>query len=86
MSDDFRNLMPGLTSPATRLTAVTPDDGADLPIFSRALAATTAGLVRVTTVGGDTGDIFLNAGVAFPIRVQRVWATGTTAGGIVGLS
>ncbi|PWJ12878.1 hypothetical protein SAMN05421539_11514 [Jannaschia seohaensis] len=39
--------------------------------------------MRVTTVGGSTEAIHIAAGVPFPIRVTRVWATGAT--GIVAL-
>jgi hypothetical protein len=86
MSDDFQNHAPGLESPAERLADVTPDDGTDLAWSTRAIAVTGAGTVRVTTVAGDTGTIYVAAGAPFPIRAQRVWATGTTATGIVALA
>lgn len=76
----------GQTSPATRLMVVTPDDSLDLTFSTRALSVSQAGFVRVTTVGGDTGDVYIAAGVPFPLRVIRVWATGTTATGICGLA
>jgi hypothetical protein len=44
------------------------------------------GVVRVTPLAGGTADVFIDAGVVFPLRVSRVWATGTTATGICGLS
>lgn len=85
MTDTFASHAAGLESPPSRTIAVTPDDGADLPFASRALNAAGEGAVRVTTVGGDTGTVYLAAGIAFPLRVRRVWATGTTATGIVAL-
>lgn len=86
MTDVFGTFKSGLESPATLLQAVTPSDSDDLPTVSRALNVATAGQVRVTTVGGTTETIFLAAGIAFPVRAARVWATGTTATGIVALS
>ena len=85
MMDPFAGFRPGLESPATRLASVEPNDDADLAWTTRALSVAQAGMVRVTTHGGETGDIFVAAGVPFPIRVQRVWASGTTATGIVAL-
>ena len=56
-----------------------------LAISTRALCVATSGLVQVTTVGGTTGTIYVMAGAPFPVRVRRVWASGTAATGIVGL-
>jgi len=86
MSDKFANHQAGLESPATSLMGVTPNDGSDLPWTSRAISAATSGMVRVTTADGSQGEIFVAAGVPFPIRVARVWATGTTATGLVALA
>ena len=86
MEDEFSGFVASLADPATRLETVVPDDTADLARATRALSCGSDGQVVVTTLGGDTGTITLNAGSVFPIRVVRVWATGTTAGDIVGLS
>lgn len=85
MADTFQQYTPGLESPASHLTAVTPSDTDDLVFASRALNVGESGFVRVTTVDGDTETIFIAAGGAFPVRVQRVWSTGTTATSIVAL-
>jgi hypothetical protein len=85
MSDPFKSYATSLTGPATELHAITPNDAADLPVFARGLAVTASGLVQVTTVGGTTAAIYVVAGAPFPVRVRRVWATGTDAAGIVGL-
>lgn len=86
MFDKFRNFATRLESPAVFMEAVTPSDIVDLPTPSRALNVAESGMVRVTTVGGSTGDLFIASGGAFPVRVRRIWATGTTALGIVALS
>ncbi len=85
MSDPFENFSSGLSSPATDLQEITPDDAQDLSVFPRALAVNTSGHVRVTAVGGSTATIYVVAGAPWPVRVSRVWATGTDATGIVGL-
>lgn len=86
MTDIFKKHMNGLESPASRVYAVQPDDTTDLDVVSRALNVSEAGLVQVTTISGTTAQIFVAAGIPFPIRVSRVWATGTTATGIVSLT
>lgn len=79
MTDIFSAQQTSLQSPATNLHPVTPNDAEDLEISSRALNVASSGTVRVTTVGGDIATVFIAAGLAFPIRVRRIWATGTTA-------
>lgn len=86
MSDRFELLTPGLESPAAHLQDVTPNDSTDLTHASRALNVATTGSVRVTTVRGDTATVTIVAGTPFPVRAIRVWATGTTATGIVAMS
>ncbi len=85
MYDFFASYSPSLESPASHVFAVTPSDTVDLPVACRALNVASEGIVRVTTVGGDTASIAMAAGTPFPIRCTRVWATGTTATGIVAL-
>lgn len=86
MTDVFDKFAAGLESPATHLQSVTPSDTDDLTRASRGLNVETAGTIQVTTVAGAIGSVYVVAGVAFPIRVSRVWATGTTATGITALS
>jgi hypothetical protein len=80
MSDAFQSLASGLDSPGLNAAEITPDDGANLTNFSRALWIGDGGNVRVTMIGGQTVT-FSNVaqGTLLPIRVSRVWATGTTA-------
>ncbi len=85
MSDPFKNYTSGLESPATLLETVTPNDSTDLATPSRALNVRQSGDVRVTTTAGSTATLFVAAGVCFPVRVTRVWATGTTALGITAM-
>lgn len=86
MSDSFSSHQPGLESPAMSIASVTPSDAADLSWATRAISVSGGGIVRLTTVSGDEGSIFVAAGVPFPIRARRIWASGTTATGIVALA
>lgn len=86
MSDAFASSVPGLESPASHLQAVTPSDTADLLRFGRAINVAVAGAVRLTTVDGTDATVHVASGIAFPVRARRIWATGTTATGIVVLS
>jgi hypothetical protein len=82
MYDKFEGHAPGLNSPPSHLWTVTPDDDHDLPVASRGLNVEVGGSIRVTTIEGDEGTVHVAAGVVFPIRASRIWATGTTATGI----
>lgn len=72
--------------PAGKAVAVTPDDDVDLPSgICRALyIGGTGDLVVTMADGNDVTFTAVPAGV-FPIRVQRVKATLTTATAIVAL-
>ncbi|CUH80856.1 hypothetical protein TRM7557_03107 [Tritonibacter multivorans] len=85
MSDPFAGHQPGLSAPATRLLPITPDDATDLSVFVRGLCVTTSGMVQVTTVEDTTATVYVAAGAPLPVRIKRVWATGTDADGLVGL-
>lgn len=85
MSDAFRNFGKNLQSPPSAGVQISPDDGADLPVTTRGLNVAGSGDVRLTTLDGDTLTLHIAAGSVFPIRAVRVFATGTTATGIVGL-
>lgn len=85
MPDVFADRHRRPTDPAITVFDIAPDDGADLAQVTIALNVATPGTVRVTTVDGSTSDISVNPGHAFPIRVRRIWLTGTTATGIRGL-
>lgn len=85
MPDAFADRHRRPTDPAITLFDITPDDVANLAHVTTALNVATPGTVRVTTVDGSVSDISVQPGQAFPIRVRRVWLTGTTATGIRGL-
>jgi hypothetical protein len=85
MSDPFRNFTTSLESPPEGGFAITPDDSADLPVVTRGLNAGSAGAVRVTMRDGSEITLTVAAGVIVPLRAARVWASGTTAGALVGL-
>lgn len=84
MSDAFQNNAPGLTSPGTRADPVTPNDSTDLSSVSRAIYVGVGGDIKVTTSGGSTVTLVgAVAGSTIPLRVSRVWSTGTTASDLV---
>lgn len=63
--------------------AVTPADGADLPKTGRIWVGGT-GNVKVDTISGDTVTFnSVPAGTILPVRVKRVYATGTTGTNMV---
>lgn len=70
--------------PAEDFYPVTPADGADLAVSTRAICLAVGGDVKVHKLNGTPVTLTLPAGV-IPIRVRRIWATGTTATGITAL-
>ncbi len=85
MTDRFENHLTGLRDPIETAVEVTPDDANDLAIVSRAIYIGTPGDIRVTMKNGSIVTFSTGQGW-HPIRVSRVWATGTTATAIVACS
>lgn len=87
MTDAFDNHAVGLTSPALTAEEITPDNGTTLAHVTRALYVGQTGNVRVVTAEGDIVTFAnMQGGALYPIRVVQVFATGTTAADLVGLS
>ena len=90
-TDLYRDENVDYSAPAVDGVAVTPADGSDLAIISRALWIGGAGDLKVTMKGmqGDAGSsitlVGIPAGTLLPLAVDRVWSTGTTATNIVAL-
>lgn len=89
MTDQFEGHAQGLTAPATSALTVTPSDSQDLPTMPRAIYVGGAGALRVELLDAPVGsDVTLSAlqpGMVYPLRVRKVYATGTTATGLIGL-
>jgi len=84
MTDPYKNHATGMSDPIISASTISPDDGADLPMTTRALYVGGAGNLRVTLASGDIVT-FENVGQGWhPIRIERVWSTGTTASAMVG--
>lgn len=66
------------------LVNITPSDSTDLPDALRMLIVGVGGDVKITDTRGEIGTFTLEAG-NYPVRVARVWSTGTTATGLVGV-
>lgn len=85
MADSFDTYASGLESPATSAATVTPNDSTDLVNTSRALLLSDAGTVTVDMVDvGSNIPLPLQAGYN-PVRVSRVYSTGTDSLTIVAL-
>lgn len=86
MSDYFASTSRSVRDPAVSIFEIAPDDATDLQHITTALNVASPGTVRVTTLEGDVSDVTIHPGHAMPLRVRRVWRTGTTATGIRGLT
>jgi hypothetical protein len=84
--DTFSGLPSNLTAPARDGASVTPSDSTNLSVVPRALYVGLTGNVSAVLLGGQSISFQgVQAGTVLPVRVTRVNATGTTAGGIVAL-
>ncbi len=85
-TDAFAAFSKGLDAPATKAFDITPSDTADLAEIPRYVYVGSAGDLKVDMMDGGTVTFTaVPAGTLLPIRVTRVYLTGTTATGIVGL-
>lgn len=72
--------------PGRDVAAIVPNDSSDLAEVTRAIYVGGAGDIKVTANGGGTATfVGVAAGTILPVRVVRVFATGTTATNLVGL-
>lgn len=90
MSEQVNFSTSGQQSPAANAEVITPADTDLVNVqFTRGIYVGGAGNLRVTMAGaeGDSDVTFsaVPAGAILPIRVKRIWATGTTATLIVSL-
>lgn len=83
MSDTFKSYTSSLRDPVVSATEVTPNDATDLAQTSRALFVGGAGNLRVTLLNGSEVTFRSVQPGWHPIRVNRVWQTGTSAADIV---
>jgi hypothetical protein len=86
MTDKFSSHQPALDSPAQHAADVVKSDSTDLANAARSLYIGNGGDIKVTTAGGDEitfGGV--PSGSILPVRVTRVWSTGTDASNIVAL-
>lgn len=82
MVDTFDSHAVSITAPPSNAAPVIPDDIVDLPFVSRALYVGSAGDLRVLTLAGQDVTYKGVSGTKV-LRVQRVFATGTTATDII---
>lgn len=69
--------------PATKAVAVTPSDSTDLEYIPRALYVGGEGNLKVDMMDGSTVTFASVPVGIFPIRVTRVYSTGTAATNII---
>jgi len=66
------------------ITSITPDDNNDLSPWVQGISCNVAGNITVTDARGKKSTIGIIAGFIYPVRIKRVWSTGTTATGLHG--
>lgn len=73
------------TNPADGASEITPNDSTDLTLVARALYIGAGGDIKVDLPNNDTVTFKSVGSGFFPVRVTRVYATGTTASDIIAL-
>lgn len=84
-TDTVKNHLELASLPAGNAFDITPHNSNDLTIKTRGLYVGVTGNVKVDIGGTAITFVGLAAGVIHPLRVTRVYATGTTATNIVGV-
>ena len=80
MTDYWDKETEQLSDPAANAAEITPSDTTDLAQASRGIWVGYDGTLKVTMVRGQVVTFrAVTAGQFIPIRVKRVWATGTSA-------
>jgi len=82
MVDTFDSHSVSITAPPSNAASATPSDTSDLPFVSRAVYVGTSGDLRVLTQGGQDVTYKGISGTKI-LRVERIFATGTTASDII---
>jgi hypothetical protein len=84
--EKYKAFRDSVTAPVCQAVEVTPNDATDLANWTRAVFVGVGGDVKVdmATSGTVTFKNILS-GTTLPIRVRRIYATGTTAQSIVAL-
>jgi hypothetical protein len=84
--DSFSRFQTQDFSPPTRAAAVTPHNTNELEFVTRALYVGSVGDVKVAMAdSGEVTFVAVPTGTTLPIRVKKVFATGTDATDIVAL-
>lgn len=75
-----------LIEPVENAFAITPSDVTDLAYRTRGISINNAAaaILDVTMAGGQRVQITVVPGVIHPLAVSKVWASATTATGIIG--
>ncbi|MEM6465334.1 MAG: hypothetical protein AAF679_02340 [Pseudomonadota bacterium] len=86
MNDIFKHTQVGLSSPVSDGVSLQPSDTVTLPQLTRALYVGVGGDVTARLGSGAVVSFTgMLPGVVYPIRLDRVLASGTTASNLVGL-
>ncbi|SHH18196.1 hypothetical protein SAMN05444003_2349 [Cognatiyoonia sediminum] len=83
--DRYKTFQNGPDGPAVGASLISPSDTVDLIELTVGLNVSTTGQVRVSMKDGEVVDLTIGSGRFFPVRVSKIWETGTTATGIVAL-
>jgi hypothetical protein len=76
-----------ISAPIEHAFAISPDNSNELSFSTRGIYVGVSGDLKVDLIGSGTVTfVGLAAGVIHPLRVKKVYATGTTATSIVGVN
>lgn len=88
MADDFSTYNSGLDSPALNAfdAYALKSNTVDLTTYTRAIYTGSGGNIKVDMVGSGTVTLVgVPAGSLLPLRIKRLYSTGTAATDVIGL-
>ena len=86
--DHFEYTTDSVIAPARQLFDISPQNGTDLPVATKAIYVGSGGDVAIRPVDGQAVVVLRNVvgGTVLAIRAAAIEATGTTASDLVGLA
>lgn len=85
-ADTFSRFQASVVSPVTNAAAITPHNTNELDYVTRAVYVGATGDLKVAMQdGGEVTFVDVPTGAVLPIRVKKVFATGTDATSLIAL-
>lgn len=88
MQDPYQYATAHIQNPITNAFSISPSNTTDLPVTTRSVYIGSSGDLRVTLKDMPDGTFVtyknMIEGLSYPLRIKRVFSSGTTASNLIG--